>query len=253
MLAAEHDPSADPSAGCRKLDAIGKRALAFLSGEDDPGARVEGLIAFRRHEEGFRGNEDDYAAPLNSHLPAVLERRTGIPITLALVYMEVGARAGVPIHGIGFPGHFLAKIVKIPESAMGEIIVDPFFGRTLSLDDCADRLRAAAGEEVHLDPEWLRPATSNEIYVRMLNNLKMHFLRRGDGLAALGCFDRILVLAPQAASEYRDRGLLLERLDCVLPAIEDLTQYLELAPGEEDAPAIRARRNALGQRKPALN
>lgn len=253
VLASEAKPEVDIEGSLSQVVELAERARPLVEAASDGPSRVEALNHALFEIEKFRGNQEQYDDPRNSYLDDVLTRRRGLPITLSVLYVDIARRLGFEAYGIGFPGHFLAKIVRIPESAMGEIIVDPFFGRTLSVDDCAERLRAAAGEEIHLDPEWLRPATSNEIYVRMLNNLKMHFLRRGDGLAALGCFDRILVLAPQAASEYRDRGLLLERLDCVLPAIEDLSRYLELAPGEQDAPAIRARRNALGQRKPALN
>ena len=134
-----------------------------------------------------------------------------------------------------------------------EMIIDPFFGKVLSLDDCADRVRAAAGDHVDLDFDWLRPVTAVEIYVRMLNNLKMGYLRQGDGLGALGCFDRVVVLLPDAAYEFRDRGMLLERMDCVHAAIDDYTRFLELAPEDESARPIRARRDVLSQRKPALN
>ena len=133
------------------------------------------------------------------------------------------------------------------------IIVDAFFGRTLSIQDCAERVRAAAGEHVDLDAQWLRPVAANDIYVRMLNNLKLLYLRQGDGLGALGCFDRIIVLAPGAADEYRDRGMLLERIDCIHAAIEDYSQFLELAPHDEAASTVRARRDALSRQKPALN
>ena len=159
---------------------------------------------------------------------------------------------GLEAYGIGFPGHFLAKVVGAGD-ATGEIIVDPFFGRVLSLEDCMERLRAAAGEHVPFDPIWVRPATAREIFVRMLNNLKLLYLRQGDGLSALGCFDRILLLDPGAAHELRDRGLLLERLECVHAAVEDLSRYLELAPRSEDAASIRIRRDALARRRTALN
>lgn len=135
----------------------------------------------------------------------------------------------------------------------GEIIVDPFFGRTLHKQDCAERLRAAIGEDNPDSRKWLRPATALEIYVRILNNLKNFYQRDGDSLAALGCFDRILILSPQSALEYRDRGNLMERLECIRAAIEDYSQFVELAPDHEDAAAIRRLRDALAQRKPVLN
>jgi regulator of sirC expression with transglutaminase-like and TPR domain len=253
ILASEAKSGVDIEAGLCALTELADRSRPLVEEANDGSARVEALNHSLFELERFRGNQEQYDDPRNSFLDDVLTRRTGLPITLSVLYVEVARHLGFEAYGIGFPGHFLAKIVGVPDTPTGEVIVDPFFGRVLGLEDCADRLRAAAGDDVSLDPQWLRPATSHEIYVRMLNNLKLHYLRRGDGLAALGCFDRILLLTPDAAPEYRDRGLLLERLDCILPAIEDLTRYLELAPRDENAAAIRARRNALAQRKPILN
>jgi regulator of sirC expression with transglutaminase-like and TPR domain len=253
ILASEAKPDVDIEAGLSALSELADRARPLVENATHGSARVEALNHSLFELERFRGNQEQFDDPRNSFLDDVLTRRIGLPITLSVLYVEVARQLGFEAYGIGFPGHFLAKVVGMPDSPGGEVIVDPFFGRVLRPEDCAERLRAAAGDDVSFDPQWLRPATSHEIYVRMLNNLKLHYLRRGDGLGALGCFDRILVLAPEAASEYRDRGLLLERLDCVLPAIEDLTRYLELAPRDENAAAIRARRNALAQRKPVLN
>jgi len=253
IVASEAKPDVDVEAALATLFELVERIRPIVENPSTATGRIEALNHALFELERFRGNQEQYDDPRNSFLDDVLARRRGLPITLSVLYVEVARRLGFEAYGIGFPGHFLAKIVDVPEAPGGEVIVDPFFGRSLRLEDCAERLRAAAGDDVSLDPIWLRPATSGEIYVRMLNNLKLHYLRRGDGLAALGCFDRILLLAPGAAHEYRDRGLLLERLDCVLPAIEDLTRFLELAPHDENAATIRARRNALGQRKPVLN
>ena len=132
-------------------------------------------------------------------------------------------------------------------------IVDPFFARILERKECVQRLQAAAGTPGPKQEAWFQPATALQIYTRVLNNLKILYLRDGDGLSALGCFDRILILTPTAALEYRDRAFLLERLECTRAAIEDYSQYLELAPDHESAAAIRLRRDALAQRKPSLN
>jgi regulator of sirC expression with transglutaminase-like and TPR domain len=253
ILAAEAKAGVDVPACLATLDALAERARPLVAGASGPLAQVDALNHSFFELERFRGNREQYDDPRNSFLDEVLTRRLGLPITLSILYVDIARRVGLEAYGIGFPGHFLAKVVGVAESPGGEVIVDAFFGRTLRLEDCAERLKAAAGDDVSFDPQWLRPATSHEIYVRMLNNLKVHYLRRGDGLAALGCFDRILLLTPQAAHEYRDRGLLLERLDCVLAAIEDLSRFLELAPQDESAAPIRARRDALNQRKPALN
>jgi len=252
VLAAEARTGVDIDAGLRRVDELVTRGRPQVEAATSPARAVTALNHWLFEVEGFRGNQDQYDDLRNSFLDQVLIRRRGLPITLSILYVEIARQLGLEAYGIGFPGHFLAKVVGVGDAAH-ELIVDPFFGRTLSLEDCMERLRAAAGEHVPFDPLWVRPATAREIWVRMLNNLKLLYLRQGDGLSALGCFDRILLLDPTAPHELRDRGLLLERLDCLHAAIEDLTGYLELAPRNEDSAAIRLRRDALVRRRPALN
>lgn len=254
VLAAEMRPELDVEASLAAIEALTERIRPELEGTAGPSARVAALNHAFFGNERFRGNQTHYEDPRNSDLEQVLARRRGLPITLSILWVDVARRLGLEAYGIGFPGHFLAKVVGLDDCPEGELIVDPFFARTLREADCAERLRAVLGEEDPPDPRpFLQPATAIEIYVRMLNNLKILYLRAGDGLSALGCFDRILLLAPEATAELRDRGLLLERLDCIHAAIEDFDRYLARAGGAEDAAAIRRRRNALDQRKPALH
>lgn len=253
VVAAEARPETDIESALETLDGVVERIRPLIEAAKGPSAKIEALNHSLFELENFRGNQTQYDDPRNSFLDEVLASRKGLPITLSILYVDIARRFGMEAYGVGFPGHFLAKIVGVSDAPEHEVIVDPFFGRTLSMQDCAERLKAAAGGDVPFDQQWLRPASEQEIYVRMLNNLKLLYLRQGDGLAALGCFDRILTLAPLAVSEYRDRGLLLERLDCIHAAIEDLTHYLELAPKHEDTSGIRARRDALALRRPALN
>jgi len=256
VVAAEARSGVDIEATLERLAELVERVRPRIDGSGSPARTVAHLNHCLFEVEGFRGNQEHYDDLRNSFLDQVLTRRRGLPITLSILYVEIARQLGLEAYGIGFPGHFLAKVVGSGDAlgeGMGEIIVDPFFGRVLSVDDCMERLRAATGENVPFDPEWVRPATAREIWVRMLNNLKLLYLRQGDGLSALGCFDRILLLEPMAAHELRDRGLLLERLDCIHAAVEDMTAYLELARHAEDAPAIRLRRDALARRRPALN
>lgn len=252
VIAAEARAGVDIEGGLRRVDELVARGRAPVETATSPARAVSALNRWLFEVEGFRGNPEQYDDLRNSFLDQVLVRRRGLPITLSILYVEIARQLGLEAYGIGFPGHFLAKVVGLGESPQ-ELIVDAFFGRVLSLEDCMERLRAAAGEHVPFDPHWVRPATAQEIWVRMLNNLKLLYLRQGDGLSALGCFDRILLLEPTSPHELRDRGLLLERLDCLHAAIEDLTAFLELAPRSEDAAAIRLRRDALVRRRPALN
>ena len=252
VLAAEARAGVDIGAAMRRVEELVLRGRSQVETATNPARAVSALNHWLFEVEGFRGNQEQYDDLRNSFLDQVLVRRRGLPITLSILYVEIARQLGLEAYGIGFPGHFLAKVVGLGD-ANQELIVDPFFGRILSLDHCMERLRAAAGEPVPFDPLWVQPATAREIWVRMLNNLKLLYLRQSDGLSALGCFDRILILEPSAPHELRDRGLLLERLDCLHAAIEDLTGYLELAPRGEDTAAIRLRRDALVRRRPALN
>ena len=253
ILASEVRPEMKIDAGLALLDELTERISPLVEAAETPSAAVTALNHSLFELEQFRGNQERYDDPRNSFLDEVLSTRRGLPITLSVLYVEIARRLGQVAYGVGFPGHFLAKVVELDDLPEKEMIVDPFFGRVLSLDDCADRVRAAAGEDVELDVGWLQPVTANDIYTRMLNNLKLLYLRQGDGLGALGCFDRIVILAPHAAFEFRDRGMLLERMECIHAAIDDYSRFLELVPNHESSLQIRRRRDALSQRKPALN
>ena len=253
VLAAEVRPELDIELGLSSVTGLVERTRPLIDSARTPSGAVAALNHAFFELERFRGDTEQYDDPRNSDLDEVLSRRRGLPITLSILYVEVARQLGLEAYGVGFPGHFLAKIVGVSDLPEGEIIVDPFFGRILHKQDCAERLRATIGEDNPDSRQWLRPATALEIYVRILNNLKNFYLRDGDSLAALGCFDRILILSPQSALEYRDRGNFLERLECIRAAIEDYSQFVELAPDHEDAAAIRRLRDALAQCKPALN
>ena len=253
IVAAEVRPEVDIATGIEQVEETAERARPLVEAATSPSAAVAALNHALFELDRFRGNQERYDDPRNSYFDEVLTRRRGIPITLSVLYVDVARRLGLEAYGVGFPGHFLSKVLGVSDLPEREIIVDPFFGRILSLSDCADRVRSAAGEHVNLDAQWLQPVSSVDIYVRMLNNLKLLYLRQGDGLGALGCFDRILILAPEAAFEYRDRGMLLERMECINAAVDDYARFLELAPNDESSHPIRLRRNALSQRKPVLN
>jgi regulator of sirC expression with transglutaminase-like and TPR domain len=202
-----------------------------------PEERVDALNHFVFVEQGFRGNRDNYYDPANSYLNHVLDHRTGIPITLSVVYTEIGQRLGLPLFGVGFPGHFLVKYV----GAEREILVDPFFGTRLSAEQCEDRLRTMYGPAARLEPSLLRPASPKEIVARILRNLKNVYAQREDWSRTLACLDRILLIEPGSPLELRDRGLTYYRLECFAPALADLQQYLESGPEEDQTTAsVRA-------------
>jgi len=242
LIAAEAYPGLDVAHYLRVLDELAAAAEPAVHGAGAEAQRVHRLVEFLAVERGFRGNQEDYYDRRNSLLNQVLERRTGLPITLALVYMEVARRLGLTLLGVGFPGHFLAKFPGPPE-----LIIDPFFGQILTPADCQTRLRAALGQDAQLDPSHLRAATAKEILVRMLRNLKQVALQAREYEPALGCSERILLVEPDLAPELRDRGLLYEQLECYAAARADLERFLALVPDDPSAGAVRERLIDLGR------
>jgi regulator of sirC expression with transglutaminase-like and TPR domain len=245
LIAAEEYPGLDLARYLARLDELARLVAPRLREARGAAERVAVLNQFLFVEQGFRGNSEQYDDPRNSFLNEVLERRTGLPITLALVYMEVARRAGVAVDGVGFPGHFLVK------HGEGEpIIVDPFFGSVLGPEECQSRLAAVLGAGARLRPELhLRRATAREILARLLGNLKLRYVRASDYGRALACCERILLVAPDLPNELRDRGLVYEKLECFGAAVADLERFLELAPDDESAPAVRER---LAELRPRL-
>jgi regulator of sirC expression with transglutaminase-like and TPR domain len=205
--------------------------------------------------QGFAGNETDYYDPRNSLLPDVLERRVGIPITLALVYCEIAKRVGVPARGVGFPGHFLVRIERRGASqGLPPVIVDPFFnGRVLDDKSLAALLKRVVGPRETLRPEHLDPASPRLILVRMLTNLKTVYLARGEDSRALLALDRLVSISPGAPFVLRERGLLAARLGSVEVARADLARFLEMCPEATDAKTIQARLQALDHARHWLN
>lgn len=234
LIAQEEYPDLDVAAYLRRLDTLAAAARRDVRADMQPVEQVTRLNRFMFIECGFVGNNEDYYDPRNSFLNEVIDRQTGIPITLSVVYSEVAQRLDLPVYGVSFPGHFLAKYV-----GEAEIIIDPFFGTVISRKECAQRLQEIYGKRARLGRSLLRPATPREILVRMLSNLKQVYVHQSDFARALACVDRILLLAPEHPRELRDRGILYQRLECFAAALRDFDRYLELAPDDDAAHLIR--------------
>jgi regulator of sirC expression with transglutaminase-like and TPR domain len=210
--------------------------------------RLEAVRAFNEYlydEQGFAGNRDRYDDPRNSFLNEVLERRTGIPITLAVVYLEVARRAGLRVAGINFPGHFLLRASDDASTPGGSdfVIIDPFHGGALLSEvDCRELLRQHVGDEAAFDRSLLEPATRHHIVVRMLVNLKRVYVRMRSFPQARFISDLLLTVDPSAISELRDRGLLAYHLQDFAAALRDLEEYLRLSPRPETLQADAAER-----------
>jgi regulator of sirC expression with transglutaminase-like and TPR domain len=230
------------------------RGLSVLSLEEQADAVSEHLYV----TEGFRGNEQDYYDPRNSLLPDVLERRLGIPITLALVYCEVARRAGVRARGVSFPGHFLVRVDSPSATGNagdeGMVAVDPFFGgRRLDAPGLQRLLERGAPGQTLAIAQHLAPASARTILVRMLINLKWIYATRGDLARSLLALDRIITLTPDSVPALRERGLLAAKLGAVEAARADLSRLLELMPAAPDASMIRERLEELRAKTSVLN
>jgi regulator of sirC expression with transglutaminase-like and TPR domain len=221
----------------RTLDEMASELRPRLSPEESPERLVAELNAYLFGEQAFHGNAVDYYDPRNSYLNDVLDRRTGIPITLSVVYMELARRVGLTIEGVGLPGHF---IVRCP-AASNELLVDPFHqGAVLSLQDCAERVRQQYGNSLRFTPELLRTTTHREIVRRMLGNLKGSYLRRHDLVRAVRAVDWALLADPSHPEDLRERALLRFRLGDFRGSVRDLERYLEHGPRGALAEQTRA-------------
>jgi len=234
-IAAEEYPDLDVEAYVDRIDELAEaaRRKIFPCVEEDRAARFNDFM-FR--ELGFAGNTESYGDPRNSFLNEVLDRRLGIPISLSLVYTEIGSRIGLPVVGVGFPGHFLIRWL-----GPREVLVDAFHGKVVSRGECEERLQSGFGPQAALDERMLEPATPREILTRWLRNLKHNYLGSVELDRALRIIDRILTVSPDDPGELRDRGVLYFRLECYAAALADLERYLVLAPNDAMAGQIRAR------------
>lgn len=235
LIARLEYPRLDPDPYLQRLDDMGAAARARVSrvGRDpSPHARLDALNTYLFDDEGFSGNRERYEDPRNSFLNEVLDRRTGIPITLAVVYMEVARRAGIRVEGVNFPGHFLLRCRTDAGAAgfVSEVIVDPFHrGALLTERDCRQLLRQHVGDEVAFDPALLMSASKEQILIRMLTNLKRIYVQLRSFPQARDVTDLLLAVDGADVSEVRDRGLLSYHLHDYSAALRDLQTYLQRA------------------------
>jgi len=237
-----------------RFDELASPLVRLGLAQMSPEAQALEMAHYLYERQGFAGNETDYYDPKNSLLPDVLERRLGIPITLALVYCEVAKRVGVPAHGVGFPGHFLVRIERRGDLHLAPVMVDPFFnGRMLDEKSLLSLLRRVVGPSETLRAEHLEPASPRLVLARMLTNLKAVYLARGEDSRALLALDRLVTLTPDSPFALRERGMLAARLGCIEVARTDLNRFLELQPEGSDALTVRTRLESLGAARHWLN
>ena len=221
LIAATEYPELSVERELFRLDAIAE-GIAPRMDDDTPLYQLNTLSEYLFDELKFAGNHTNYHDPRNSFLNDVMERKRGIPISLSLLYIEVGKRAGVPILGIGMPGHFIVR--HKDESG---VFVDPFHGGILlSVEECAERLKQVTQGSLPWDSEYLEPISSRAFIARMLRNLKLVYLQRRNYERVLATIDRVIALLPQDAVEFRDRGVVNYRLGNYEEALEDLHVYV---------------------------
>jgi regulator of sirC expression with transglutaminase-like and TPR domain len=240
-IAQDVDPQLDLSATQAEVDIMAARLQRRLPSDASSVQKLRMLNHFFYHELGFAGNINDYYDPDNSYLHRVISTRRGIPISLAVLYMELAQQIGLNVKGISFPGHFLMKL----SVQSGDIVLDPFNGVSLSREELEERLepyfmQQGCAMDIPLG-SYLQPAPARDILVRMLRNLKALFIEHLRWQRVLGVQQRLVILLPEEITERRDRGLAYANLECPRAALRDLEAYLEDRPNASDSDMIRSR------------
>jgi regulator of sirC expression with transglutaminase-like and TPR domain len=232
-----HEPALNVEHYVRRVDELAARVAAKIEDPDDPVQIIAALNDVLFQEEVFRGNTVDYYSPRNSFLHHVLDRRLGIPITLALVYMEVARRVGFQLFGVGMPGHFLLKHYDVDGHA---ILIDAFErGSIVTEDDCRQKLDSIYSGQVALQPEFLLPVTRRQMLTRMLNNLRSIYLSQRDFRRAVQVVDLILVIYPRSPEDMKERAVLRYNLNDFRGALSDFEEYVKMSPDASDAEEIK--------------
>ena len=249
LIAAEEYPRLHVEFYLHRIDSFADLVRERSPDSSDAAAVITALNDTLFEHLGFHGNEDSYYDPRNSYLNEVIDRRTGIPITLTLVYMEVARRIGFAVKGVGLPFHFIAK----HEQQGGDLFIDPFNGgRLLDTAGCDALVTQMSGGRLELRTEHLQAVTAKQMLARMLSNL-LGIYSSTDKRRALSAVDRLLLINPGAAPHIRDRGLLLAAIGEKTAAIAELERYLELAANAPDAEAIREQIRTIKQSQARLN
>lgn len=267
LIAAQEYDGLDESYYLDRLDDLADEVRPLIVTQTDPLKNIENLNYFLNKQQGFHGNETEYNDRRNSYLNDVLENKTGIPISLSLLYIELGKRLGLHFEGIGLPGHFIIRYRELAPQTVsrddwlsatsdnlaqydldrpsgsggrGEILLDPFNGGTiLTEEDCVELVRERYGRVVPIRQAFLRPVTNRQFITRMLYNLRASCTNDQDFERALEIQECLLMLHPSSPEEHRDRGLLYLKEGRYGRAISDLRFYLRHSPDAPDAEAVR--------------
>lgn len=236
-LAAIEFPEVDREAAVSLLDTYADELRTRLSNPNDGKTFVRETNAFLFDELGFRGNTTDYYDPRNSCLNAVLTARTGIPITLSLVYMEITRRLGKRVEGIGLPGHFIVRY----DDGLYSAFIDAFHGgRLLDVEDCFALAKEVSQVDIERDVRWLAPVNKRDVLLRILRNLGAAYTSRGRTDKAIETVSLLIEANPNCADEYRRRGILHVQAGHIAAAKQDLARYLELSKSPQEREQAKA-------------
>ena len=233
----------------QRLNQMAEELQSQIGKEADTSDQINHLNRYLFETQGFAGSsQENYYDARNSYLNEVLERKVGIPITLSVVYMEIGKRIGLPLVGVGFPGHFIVKHRDL------ETVIDPFEkGQILSDEDLSERLTQIFREPVSMHPRFLQAVTNKEILARMLRNLRQIHFREGEHQKAVSAAERITWLAPQSAQDYRDLGYLYYQVNAYGKSLASFNTYLRLSEDPPDQEEISRNIRVLTQQIAKLN
>jgi regulator of sirC expression with transglutaminase-like and TPR domain len=246
-IAQDEYPDLDVQEVLGDVDQLLARLRRRCAEDADPLQRLRVLNQFFFRDMGFGGNVNNYYDPDNSYLNVMLKTRRGIPITLAVLWLELAQGLNLKARGISFPGHFMVK-VNLPN---GQVVIDPFTGQSLSREDLSERLEPYKRRNGLVDDFdvpvglYLQAAPSREILARMLRNLKEIHRTQEDWLRLIAVQDRLLVLLPDAWFEYRDRGLAWAEMGDARLAVEDLEVYIAHTDDALDRDAMAKRLQEL--------
>jgi regulator of sirC expression with transglutaminase-like and TPR domain len=250
LIAKAAYPDLNESLYLERLDRMASRVKLDMTANTESEDIIAKLNYILFEQEKFRGNRENYYDPDNSFLNRVLDRKTGIPITLSLIYIEVAGRLGLDVRGIGLPGHFITALYH----ASGEIFIDPFNqGEIRSVDECLEMVRTYMGNAVAPDLHWLQPIGRKELLARMLRNLKLIYARQDNDVMLFKTIHWILTLQPEAPSELSARAMLYEAMGNPNRAVKDWERYIANIGDHKSVTKIRARIEILKKQQSRIH
>ncbi len=250
LIAKDAYPELDTRAYMEQLDRMALEVKGQIGETTEPSRQIAQLNHYLFEEKSFKGNQDDYHNPRNSYLNDVLERKLGIPITLSVVYIETSKRIGLPIVGVGFPGHFIVK----HKGEYLETYIDPFHGgRVLSDDELCEQLESVFQQPTPLQPEFLRQVSNKEILARILRNLKQIYFKEKAYARTISASERIIWLLPDFAQEHQDLGYLYYKTNAYGKSLKSFEEYLRISGNPPDREDIEENIGLLKKRMAILN